>query len=62
MNLEQANRILDQHKEGSSVYSLLTISRALFITGDLQNEPEPLGLDGKDTWSQGSLVVSSEGT
>lgn len=35
MTHNQANQILDQHKEGTHVYSLLTISRALWMTGDL---------------------------
>lgn len=40
MNLEQANRILDRHKEGSHAYSLLTITKALYLTGDLGSHEE----------------------
>ena len=35
MTHDQATQILDQHKEGTHVYSVLTISRALWMTGDL---------------------------
>jgi hypothetical protein len=35
MNLDQAKKILDQHKEGSHAYSLLTITKALYLTGDI---------------------------
>lgn len=38
MNLEQAHRILDRHKEGSHAYSLLTITKALYLTGDGTHE------------------------
>ena len=40
MNLQQANTILDRHKEGSHAYSLLTITKALFITGDVGTHEE----------------------
>ena len=40
MNLHQANQILDRHKEGSHAYSLLTISKALYLTGDLGTHEE----------------------
>ena len=47
MNINDANLILDRHKEGTHVYSMLTITRALYITGDIQQEPESFGSDGK---------------
>ena len=40
MNLQQANTILDRHKEGTHAYSLLTITKALFITGDVGTHEE----------------------
>ena len=49
MTYEQANQILDRHKEGTHIYSMLTISKALFLTGDISDEPEPLGMDGEDS-------------
>ena len=59
MNLEQANAILDRHKEGSSTYSMLIISKALFLTGDIPNEPESFDLDGEDTWSEEPFMAQS---
>lgn len=52
MNLEQAHQILTRHKEGSHAYSLLTVTQALFLTGDLPDEPEPLGTHGEDSWRE----------
>lgn len=40
MNLQQANKILDRHKEGSHAYSLLTITKALYLTGDIGTHEE----------------------
>ena len=34
MNITQANRILDEHKE-RQCHSLLTVTRALWLTGDI---------------------------
>jgi hypothetical protein len=59
MNLFEANKILDQHREGSHVYSMLTISRALFLTGDIPDEPETLGTDGEDSWSKDLCLEQS---
>lgn len=59
MNLQQANQILDRHREGSHAYSLLTISKALFLTGDLREEPTTLNLDGKETRIQEPCLVQS---
>ena len=61
MTNQQANKILDQHKEGSHVYSMLTITRALFLTGDIPNEPPALGTDGEDSGVQEPCLVESEG-
>ena len=60
MNINDANLILDRHKEGTHVYSMLTITRALYITGDIQQEPESLGSDGKNTWVEGARMDESE--
>jgi len=40
VTLEQANKILDRHKEGSHAYSLLTITKALYLTGDIGTHEE----------------------
>ena len=60
MNINDANLILDRHKEGTHVYSMLTITRALYITGDIQQEPESFGSDGKNTRMEGTRMDESE--
>ena len=40
MNIQEANKILDRHKEGSHAYSLLTITKALYLTGDIGTHEE----------------------
>lgn len=60
MNLEQAHQILTRHKEGSHAYSLLTVTQALFLTGDIRLEPPALGEDGEDTWGEDVCLDSSE--
>jgi len=60
MNLEQAHKILDRHREGSHAYSMLTITRALFLTGDLPNESPALGEDGEDAWGEESCMDESQ--
>ena len=59
MNINDANLILDRHKEGTHVYSMLTITRALYITGDIQQEPESFGSDGKNTRMERSCMDES---
>ena len=62
MNTNQANKILDRHKEGSHAYSLLTITKALYCTGDIgaHEEHRGQGLDqeipGEDegSWAERS--------
>ena len=62
MNINDANLILDRHKEGTHAYSMLTITKALFITGDISEEPGTLGTDGKDTWMERAQLVESQTT
>ena len=59
MNINDANLILDRLKEGD-VYSIFTINKALFITGDIQQEPESFGSDGKNTRMEGTRMDESE--
>ena len=62
MNHEEANQILDRHKEGSHAYSLLTITKALYLTGDigaheeLRSEGMVDSLPGEDegSWAERS--------
>ena len=55
MNLTQAHTILDRHKEGTYAYSLLTISKALYLTGDL-GAHEGLRSEGMDRQVQGDCI------
>ena len=59
MNINDANLILDRLKEGD-VYSIFTINKALFITGDIQQEPESFGSNGKNTRMEGTRMDESE--
>ena len=62
MNLFQANQILDRHKEGSHAYSLLTITKALYLTGDIGAHEElrsegmvdPLPGEREESWTERS--------
>lgn len=68
MNLFQANLILDRHKEGSHAYSLLTITKALYLTGDIGAHEELRGermvdsLSGEDegSWTERSEEMVGE--
>jgi len=58
-----ANSILDKHKEGSHDYSLLTINRALCITGDIVSESVRLACEvGEYKRLERIYVAQSEGT
>ena len=62
MNHKEANTILDRHKEGSHAYSLLTITKALYLTGDIGAHEElrsegmvdPLSGEGEGSWAERS--------
>jgi len=63
MNHEQAIAILDKHKEGSHEYSMLTINRALCITGDIVSESVRLACEvGKYERLERIYVAQNEGT
>ena len=59
MNIKDANLILNRLKEGD-VYSIFTINKALFITGDLPDDPDPSNTHGKATWVEGTRMDESE--
>ena len=62
MNHKEANTILDRHKEGSHAYSLLTITKALYLTGDIGAHEElrsegmvdSLSGEGEGSWTERS--------
>jgi len=59
MNIDQAKRVLDEHKE-RQCHSLRTINRALFILGDLSDLDESLLEIGKEPRLEGTHLVESE--
>ena len=68
MNHKKANQILDRHKEGSHAYSLLTITKALYLTGDIGAYEELRGsgmgdeIPGEDegSWTERSEEMVGE--
>jgi len=63
MNYEDAKRILDKHKEGSHDYSMLTINRALYLTGDIVSDSVRLACEvGKYERLERVHMEQNEGT
>lgn len=60
MNIQQANRILDEHKE-RHCHSMLTVTRALWITGDLSTMDEPLPETCQESRLERTDLVDSQG-
>lgn len=58
MNIEQAKRILDEHKE-KSCHSLRTVNKALFLCGDLRDLDESLFEVSETPWLEGAHLVES---
>ena len=61
MNIQQANRILDEHKE-RQCHSMLTVNKALFICGDLREVDEPLFEIGERPCLESTNLVECSGT
>lgn len=58
MNIEQAKRILDEHKE-KSCHSLRTVNKALFLCGDLRDLDESLFEVSETSWLESAHLVES---
>lgn len=58
MNIEQAKRILDEHKE-QSCHSLRTVNKALFLCGDLRDLDESLFEVSETLWLESAHLVES---
>lgn len=56
MNLDQAKRVLDEHKE-RNCHTLRTVNRALFICGDLRELDESLFEIGETPWLESTDLV-----
>jgi len=59
MNIDQAKRVLDEHKE-RQCHSMLTVNRALFICGDLREMDDPMFDIGERAWLESTHLVDSE--
>jgi len=65
LNYFEAHQLLDQHREGIHDYSILQVTTALWLTGDidfLSEATRSFGNDGKNGWSEGPCLAQSEGT
>ena len=60
MNIKQANRILDEHKE-RQCHSMLTVTRALWITGDLSTMDDPLPETCQESRLESTNLVDCSG-
>jgi len=58
MNIEQAKKILDEHKE-TGCHSILTVTRALWASGDLCGVDGHLLEAGEEPWVEGAHLVES---
>jgi hypothetical protein len=60
----EANELLDEHKHGIKAYSILEVTKALWITNDLRRLPKhsrPFSQDGIDQWMESSRMAQSQG-
>ena len=65
MNREEANHLLEEHKLGIRIHTVVEVTKALWITGDLKGIPrhlKPSNPDGINTRVEGSRMVSGEGS
>jgi hypothetical protein len=66
MTKEQANRLLDEVKDGNSYLSIKRITEALWLTGDAVRpvpiHSRPFSEDGINEWLESTRMVSGTGT
>ena len=66
MTKEQANRLLDEVKDGNSYLSVKRITEALWLTGDAVRpvpiHTRPFSQDGINEWMESTRMASGEGT
>ena len=60
MNLDQAKRVLDEHKE-RQCHTLQTVNRALFLCGDLREMDESLFEVSETPWVESPHLVDCSG-
>ena len=59
MNIDQAKRVLDEHRE-KQCHSLLTVNRALWICGDLSDMDAALFEISETPWMESAHLVDSQ--
>ena len=60
MNRQEANTLLDEHKNGIRIHPVVEVTKALWLTGDLKGIrklPEPSNSDGLDKGLEGSCMA-----
>ena len=66
MTKEQANRLLDEVKDGNSYLSIKRITEALWLTGDavrpIPIHPRPFGETSINEWMESTRLAQSTGT
>jgi len=65
MSREEANRLLDEHKNGIRIHPVVEVTKALWLTGDLKGVsrmPKPSDPDGINTRVEGLRLAQSQGT
>jgi hypothetical protein len=62
---EEANELLDEHKNGIRIHTIVEVTKALWVTGDLKGIPrnlKPPCPDGINSGMERSCMVSGERT
>ena len=65
MSREEANRLLDEHKNGIRIHSVVEVTKALWLTGDLKGIPRVLKSpdpDGINSRVEGLRLASDQTT
>jgi hypothetical protein len=60
----EANELLDEHKYGIKAYSVVEVTKALWVTNDLRGLPKhtrPFSQTGINEWLESSRLASSQG-
>jgi hypothetical protein len=60
----EANELLDEHKLGIKAYSIVEVTKALWVTNDLRGLPKharPFSQTGINEWMESSRMASSKG-
>jgi hypothetical protein len=60
----EANELLDEHKHGIKAYSIVEVTKALWVTNDLRGLPKhsrAFSQDGINEWMESSRMVQSQG-